>query len=118
MPSEWTVSTLKEYVDALRSADLAIRDRQAIEYERRLSALNHENERLSLMKETFVSKEMYQKDVDRLYNEKREADKLAEENRRTMEASAVQARRNNLIAWASAAIALIGWGITLVLHYT
>ncbi len=99
----------------------AARDRaltlQAVETKRRLQTLNHENERLAAMRDSYVARDVYQKDRDRLATERDDSRKSAEAVRVKAEETATQQRRNTMIAWSGFGIALVGWGITLVLHF-
>jgi hypothetical protein len=82
------------------------RDIQAKEYERRLEALNHEHMRLDAMGATYVRSDLYAKDMERLYTE-----------RRDQMASAESARRANLGVAATALLAVIGFIVTISLHF-
>lgn len=90
---------------------------QAREYERRLEILNGEHSTLSSMRETYVLREVYAKDLERLYTERNETRKAAEEQRLLSDAAKVAAQRNAMVAAMGMVIALVGWGITLVFHY-
>jgi hypothetical protein len=90
---------------------------QAGEYERRLEILNGEHSTLSSMRETYVLREVYAKDLERLYTERNETRKAAEEQRLLSDAAKVAAQRNAMVAAMGMVIALVGWGITLVFHY-
>ena len=55
----WTLMTLKEHYDALRLAEAGALKIQAIEYERRLDALNGEQARIAKSQSTYVSRELW-----------------------------------------------------------
>jgi hypothetical protein len=79
-PTEWTIATLKEHFETLlksaeakSTADLALLttrfdsaqealEKQAEEYERRLSDLNHEAARIAAANASNVSREVYESD--------------------------------------------------------
>ena len=53
--TEWTIATLKEHWEAIHARDQGALHLQAIEYERRLDALNHEHARIAKAQATYVS---------------------------------------------------------------
>ena len=57
--SEWTVDTLKEYVERILAERDRALEKQAVEYERRLSDLNHAHERAQEVAHTYVSADKY-----------------------------------------------------------
>jgi hypothetical protein len=82
------------------------RDIQAAEYERRLSGLNHEHDRIDAMAQTYVRGDLYAKDMERLYSERR--DQLAQ---------AEAARHSNMTTMVMAAVSILGVVITIALHF-
>lgn len=98
----------------LSSRDEALKI-QAIEYERRLSLLNGEHDTLINMREDYVLRLVYNKDMDRMRDEANAARAAVEDQRRVNELAAAQNRRNT-IGWIIAGmIALVGWGLTVAL---
>ena len=53
--TEWTIATLKEHWETVHKQDQEALRLQAIEYERRLDALNHEHARIAKAQSTYVS---------------------------------------------------------------
>ena len=53
--TEWTIATLKEHFEKIHEKDEEALKIQAIEYERRLDALNHEHARIAKAQATYVS---------------------------------------------------------------
>ena len=53
--TEWTIATLKEHWETIHERDQEALRLQAIEYERRLDALNHEHARIAKAQSTYVS---------------------------------------------------------------
>ncbi len=82
------------------------REIQAKEYERRLEGLNHEHMRLDNMGKTYVREDIYAKDMERLYTE-----------RRDQMASAESARRAMLSVAVMALFSIIGFAVTITLHF-
>jgi hypothetical protein len=104
--TEWTIATLKEHFEALRKEDHRAVDHQAKEYERRLEKLNGEHATLSLMKDTYVPREVYDRDQER-----------ARDEAKVNAAAAIVNRRAMVFAIAGLAAALVGWGITLLVRF-
>ena len=76
---------------------------QAQKYEDRLTKLNGENAKLLEMRDTYVSREVYERDRNQAREEKLTADTAAISNRRA--------------AWTASIIALVGWGLTVWFHF-
>jgi hypothetical protein len=104
--TEWTIATLKEHFEALRKEDHRAVDHQALEYERRLTQLNGEHHTLAQMKDTYVPREVYDRDQER-----------ARDEAKSNAASAIVNRRTMVFAIAGLAAALVGWGIILLVHF-
>ena len=108
-------------LEAVMRAEFAARDKamelQAVEYERRLEKLNGEHQTLSSMRDLYLSRDIYQKDQETMRSDRATAIDRAqrlEDQSREQQAS----NRRNSLGWIAAAlIALIGWVITLALHY-
>ena len=115
--NEWTLLSLKEHQEAIRAADQLALKLLAEEMQRRLTTLNGEHQTLSTMRDTYVLREVYTKDLERLYTERDEARKTSEIARNDALAASAVARRNTVWAVAGLMVALVGWIITLVLHY-
>ena len=90
---------------------------QAVEYERRLNHLNGEHATLTGMRDAFVLREVYNKDLERLYTERNDAQKIAEEQRSQSESYKITAQRNAMGATMGMVLAVVGWGITLLFHF-
>jgi hypothetical protein len=90
---------------------------QAEEYKRRLEQLNGEHATLALMKTEYVSREGYNKDMDRLRIASEASIKEAQIAARKQEEGMQANRRNSTIAWIGCLTALIGWVITILLRY-
>lgn len=90
---------------------------QAVEYERRLKALNGEHTTLAAMRDTYVLREVYSKDLERLYTERDQSRSAAEEARVQSAGAALAATRNTMLAAMGMIVALVGWAITLLLHF-
>ena len=115
--TEWTLTTLKEHLEILRKADQEALVLQASKYEDRLRKLNGEHATLLQMREDFVLREVYNKDMDRLMAERYQSRRDMEEGKAAATLAAQVARRNAVWAAAGMLIALIGWGLTLLFHY-
>jgi hypothetical protein len=89
-------------------------DLQAKEYTRRLDLLNGEHATLAQMKNDFVLRVIYDKDMDRLRLQDETARKAAEEARVRQDVAMATSRRNTLTLWVAIGLALVGWAITLV----
>jgi|HubBroStandDraft_1064217.scaffolds.fasta_scaffold66131_2 hypothetical protein len=93
----------KELVNVkLAAADKAL-ELQAREYESRLMKLNGEHATLLSMKDTYISREVYERDRNQVREEKLVSDAAAISNRRA--------------AWTASIIALIGWALTAWFHF-
>jgi hypothetical protein len=108
---------IERAVSALR-AEIAARDRalvlQATEYERRLGILNGEHSTLRDMRGDFVLRVVYDGDLDQMRRAADLARRDADEQR-ALNTRAADANRRNTVGWILAcAIAIVGWGITLV----
>jgi hypothetical protein len=115
--SEWTVVTLKEHFETLRVADQRALDLKGTEIERRLALLNGEHAALATMAQTYVPREVYERDLERLRLDRIAADVESKRARETAEISAKSGRRSMAIAMIGLGSALIGWAITVVLHF-
>jgi GGDEF domain-containing protein len=104
------------FVEKLAARDAAL-VMQAKEYERRLEALNHEHEMLARMAGTYVSTVAYDADKEAVRLLAERTRERSETLERQQEANAQNNRRTRLTAIVGAAIAIIGWGITLILPH-
>jgi hypothetical protein len=97
------------------------------EYERRLEALNHEHARLHQMSATYVRLDIYEKDMERLYTERREqqaqaeavrvATQLTTESARvTQEVAATANRRSTMIGGISAMVGVLAVAVSILLR--
>lgn len=91
---------------------------QAIEYERRLADLNHEHKRADSVQAAYVRADIYNKDMERIYNERREAMAAAETARNTQDVAAATNRRNTMLTMMTAAISLIAVIISVLMHFS
>ncbi len=102
-------------------AELASRDRalalQAVEYERRLTLLNGEHDTLAAMRDSYVLRVVYDKDMEKIAEEKALGAHLVAETRQNQELATAANRRNYTTAITAAACAIVGWGISVVLHF-
>lgn len=87
---------------------------QALEYERRLEQLNHENTRIAVQGQTFVRNDLYAKDMQRLENQFRDQQALAREAqvaadtaKLAQETANATNRRNTMLAMMTAAISIV-----------
>lgn len=115
--TEWTIITLKEHFEALRLADQIALKLQAEKYEDRLIKLNGEHATLAQMKDTYVPREVYDRDMDRARSERGVAQSAVENARVQMDIAATANRRSTVIAISGVAIALVGWVITIALRF-
>ena len=87
---------------------------QAREYERRLALLNGEHSTLVDMRNDFVLRVVYDKDMDRMRDEANRAREAVESQTAVNATTAAQNRRNT-VGWSIAIlIAVVGWGLTLL----
>lgn len=104
------------------------RELQALEYERRLTGLNHEHARIQDIQATFVRQDTNTKDWDRLRAETELNWRQLREERHgeaqaviaaklVQETSADTSRRTTTLAIISAIIALFSVGVSVLLHY-
>jgi hypothetical protein len=108
--SGWTHDTLAQFllakieiVHGKLDAMVEARDLQAREYERRLELLNGEHRRLDAVQSTYVRNDIYGKDQDELRKDRGLQQERADASRRT-----------TVVAWSGAAIAIVGWALTVV----
>jgi hypothetical protein len=104
-------------IDERSRSENVARMLQATEYERRLDELNGEHKTMERMRETYVLREVYTKDLERMYTERNESRKVSEEQREAAELSKTTATRNAMIAAMGMLVALVGWAMTLLLHF-
>jgi hypothetical protein len=101
---------------------------QATEYERRLTALNHEHARIELLQNTFVRIDTNDKDWDRsrgdnlrdwtqLREERQQENALDAAAKTALETSNDTMRRNTLLAIVSGLIAILSVVVSVALHY-
>jgi hypothetical protein len=100
MASEWTIETLKEHFDALRAADAIALQLQASKYEDRLIKLNGEHTTLAQMKDTYLPREVYERDV--------------QQARHDREAQVVAMNANRRTILLTLGVALVGWALTAI----
>jgi hypothetical protein len=98
MPFGWV--TLREYFEALRAADAIALQLQASKYEDRLTKLNGEHATLAQMKDTYLPREVYERDVQQARHE------------REAQISAMNANRRTILL--TLGVALVGWALTAV----
>ena len=98
-------------------ANAAALKHQATETERRLGILNGEHATLAQMKDTYVSREVYNKDQDTMRMDRALAIDRAQRIEDLAKDQAAQNRRTLLMALCGLATALVGWAITLAFHY-
>jgi len=103
MGSEWTIETLKEHFEALRAADATALKLQAEIYESRLLKLNGEHAALARMAETYLPREVYERDKEQTRKDQGE-----------MRQSQINTWRSTILALT---IALIGWVISVWFHF-
>ena len=109
--------TLRELIFSCLAAMEKARAIQAIEYERRLELLNHENQRIIEAQSTFVRLDTNAKDWDRLHAERDAEQTIGLQARIVQETTADSARRNTFLAIVSGAIAICSLVVTVLLHF-
>jgi hypothetical protein len=87
---------------------------QADEYERRLDLLNHERTRLDAIGMTYVRNDLYAKDMERIYNERKEQMLATENARAAQELAAMQNRRTTGLTLFSVVVSVV---LSIGLHY-
>ena len=109
MPTEWTISTLRQHIKALDKANRRALKLQAKELKRRLKILNGEHQTLATMSTTYLPREVYTHDMERAQGERDAAIRAAELARQAVEQQAMTNRRGVFLA---VGIALVGWLIS------
>lgn len=115
--AKWTIATLKQHFEALRKADQRALELQARELKRRLKILNGEHATLAQMKDTYVPREVYDRDMERARENEQTSATAQAAALREAGIAATANRRTMVYALVGVAIALVGWAITILFHF-
>ena len=115
--SDLRIAALRELVFARLDAGDKALSLQAKELRRRLKRLNGEHRTLMEMRATYVEAVVYDRDLDRMRSEFAAAKREMDATRAAADAAAIVNRRNTLVAVGGLVSALVGWGLTLVVHF-
>ena len=112
------ITALQTLLEARMNASDTALVMQAGEYQRRLSLLNHEHARLEKMSKTYVRSDIYAKDNERLYTERRDAIAASERNRVEIDLAASAARRQIVLTALTAGLSGIALVVSVLLRLT
>lgn len=108
---------LRELINTKLSLLVELRDANSRDIEKRLDGLNYENDRLQALQDTYVRADLYAKDMERLYQEKRDAQAQAAAAKVAQDNTEATGRRNTALTILSSAISVVAVVVTIVLHF-